>query len=99
LLIVRLAELVEAVIELRAAQQRAAQAAAARRAAGHLHAEGKRLTRRTETRTARRARLAAESFPVAPWAAPRPAGWHEPARSGPRASRGPASPRPRGPTR
>jgi hypothetical protein len=99
LLIVRLAEFVEAVIELRQAQQRAAQAAAARGAAEHLHVEGMRLTRRTETRTARRARLAAESFPVAPWAAPHAAGWHEPARSGSRASRGPTSPRPRGPTR
>jgi hypothetical protein len=99
LLIVRLAELVEAVIELREAQQRAAQAAAARRAAEHLHVVGKRFTRRTETHAARSARLAAESFPVPPWAAPRPAGWHDAARSGPRASRGPASPRPRGPTR
>jgi hypothetical protein len=99
LLIVRLAELVEAVIELRETQQRAAQAAAARRVAGHLHPEGKRLTRRTETRAARRARLTAESFPVAPWAAPRQPGWREPAQSGSRAARGPTPPRPRGPTR
>jgi hypothetical protein len=98
-LIVRLAGLVEAVIELREAQQRAAQAAAARRAAEHLRAEGRRLTRRTETPAARSARLVAESFPVPPWAAPRAPGWHEPARTGPRASRGPTSSRPRGPTR
>jgi hypothetical protein len=98
-LIIRLAALVEAVIELRAAQQRAAQAAAARRAAEHLHAAGRRLIRRTETRSARSARLIAESFPVPPWAAPRASGWHQPARTGPHASRGPGSPRPRGPTR
>jgi hypothetical protein len=99
LLIVRLAALVEAVIELCEAQQRAAQAAAARRAAEHLHAVGRRLSRRTETRAARSARLAAESFPTSPWAAPRASGWHEPARTGPHASRGPGAPRPRGPTR
>ncbi|MDX6390100.1 MAG: hypothetical protein QOJ73_1163 [Streptosporangiaceae bacterium] len=98
-LIVRLAELVEAVIELREAQQRAAQAAAARRAAEHLHVVGKRFTRRTDTRAARSARLAAESFPVPPWAAPCASGWHEPTRTSPHASRGPGSPRPRGPTR
>ncbi|HUY45049.1 MAG TPA: hypothetical protein VMV92_04910 [Streptosporangiaceae bacterium] len=97
LLIVRLAALVEAVIELREAQQRAAQAAAARRAAEHLHVVGKRFTRRTDTRAARSARLAAESFPTSPWAAPRASGWHEPA--SPRASRSPGPPRPRGPSR
>lgn len=42
-LIVQLAALAEAVIELRQAQQRAAQAAAARRAAEHLHAAGRRF--------------------------------------------------------
>ena len=98
-LIVQLAALAEAVIELRQAQQRAAQAAAARRAAEHLHAAGGRLTRRTEPRAARSARLAAESFPVSPWAAPRAPGWHEPTRTGHQSRRGPGPPRPRGPTR
>ena len=45
-LVTQLAALVEAVIELRQAQRHAAQAAAARRAAEHLHAERRRLTRR-----------------------------------------------------
>jgi hypothetical protein len=98
-LVTQLAALVEAVIELRQAQQHAAQAAAARRAAEHLHAERQRLTRRTESRAARSARLAAESFPVSPWAAARAPGAHQPAWTGPRASRGPSSSRPRGPTR
>ena len=98
-LVTQLAALVEAVIELRQAQQHAAQAAAARRAAEHLHAERTRLTRRTESREARSARLAAEDFPVSPWAAARAPGAHQPAWTGPRASRGPSSSRPRGPTR
>ncbi|MFI5066016.1 MAG: relaxase/mobilization nuclease domain-containing protein [Streptosporangiales bacterium] len=98
-LVTQLVALVEAVIELRQAQQRAAQAAAARRAAEHLHAERKRLTRRTESPAARSARVAAESFPVSPWAAARAPGAHQPAWAGPRASRGPSSSRPRGPTR
>jgi hypothetical protein len=98
-LIIRLAALVEAVIELRETQQRAAQAAAARRAAEHLDAAGRRRSRRTETRAAKSARLIAESFPVPPWTAPRASSWREPARTGPHASRGPGSPRPRGPTR
>jgi hypothetical protein len=95
-LIVRLAALVEAVIELRQAQRHAAQAAAARRAAEHLRAEGRRLGRRTESRAARSARLAAESFPAPPWAVPRASGWHPTA---PSSRRGPAPPRPRGPIR
>jgi hypothetical protein len=98
-LVTQLAALVEAVIELRQAQQHAAQAAAARRAAEHLHAERTRLTRRMETRAARSARLAAEDFPVSPWAAARAPGAYQPAWTGPRASRGPTPPRPRGPTR
>ena len=77
-LVTQLAALVDAVTELRQAQQHAAQAAAARRAAEHLHAERRRLTRRTESRAARSARLAAEDFPVSPWAAVR-----APARSSP----------------
>jgi hypothetical protein len=95
-LIVRLAALAEAVVELRQAQRHAAQAAAARRAAEHLHAEARSLSRRTEPRAGRSARLAAESFPVPPWAAPRAPGWHPTAPS-PRRRPGPS--RPRGPTR
>ena len=95
-LIVRLAALAEAVIELRQAQQHAAQAAAARRAAEHLRGEGRRLSRRTESRATRSARLAAESFPAPPWAAPHAPGWHPTA---PSSRRGPATSRPRGPTR
>ena len=94
-LIVRLVALAEAVIELRRAQQQlAAQAAsAARRAAEHLRGEGRRLSRRTESRATRSARLAAESFPAPPWAAPHAPGWHPTA---PSSRRGPASSRPRG---
>ena len=95
-LIVRLAALAEAVVELRQAQQLAAQAAAARRAAEHLHAEARSRSRRTGAPAARSARLAAESFPVPPWAAPRAPGWHPTAPS-PRRRPGPS--RPRGPTR
>jgi hypothetical protein len=98
-LVTQLAALVEAVVELRQAQQHAAQAAAARRAVEHLHAERQRLTRRTETRAARSARLAAEDFPVTPWAAARAPGAQQPARTGPRTSRRPTAPRPRGPAR
>jgi hypothetical protein len=95
-LIVRLAALAEAVIELRQAQQHAAQAAAARRAAEHLRGEGRRLGRRTEARATRSARLAAEGFPAPPWAAPCAPGWHPTA---PSPRRGPGPSRPRGPTR
>ena len=99
-LITQLAALAEAVIELRQAQQRAAQAAAARRAAEQLRIEGRRLTRRTESPAARSVRLAAADFPVAPWNAPRAARVYAPEHAtGPRSSRGPASARPRGPTR
>jgi hypothetical protein len=87
------------VTELRQAQRHAAQAAAARRAAEHLHAERRRLTRRTESRATRSARLADADFPVTPWAAMRANGAQQPAWTGPRASRGPTPPRPRGPTR
>ena len=61
-LVTQLAALVDAVTELRQAQRHAAQAAAARQAAQHLHAERRRLTRRTESGAARSARLAAEEF-------------------------------------
>jgi hypothetical protein len=98
-LVTQLAALVDAVTELRQAQRHAAQAAAARRAAEHLHAERRRLTRRTESRATRSTRLAAEDFPVTPWAAMRANGAQQPAWTGPRASRGPTSSRPRGPTR
>ncbi len=98
-LVTQLAALVEAVIELRQAQRHAAQAAAARRAAEHLHAERRRLNRRTESRATRSARLADADFPVTPWAAMRANGAQQPAWTGPRASRGPTPPRPRGPTR
>ena len=98
-LVTQLAALVDAVIELRQAQQRAAQAAAARRAVQHLHAERRRLTRRTESRAPRSARLAAEDFPVTPWAAARANGAQQPIWTGPRASRDPTASRPRGPTR
>jgi hypothetical protein len=98
-LVTQLAALVDAVTELRQAQRHTAQAAAARRAAEHLHAEGRRLTRRTESRATRSTRLAAEDFPVTPWAAMRANGAQQPAWTGPRASRDPTSSRPRGPTR
>ena len=104
-LVGQLAALVETVTELRRAQQHAAQAAAARRAAEYLHAEHRRLARKTEGRAERSARLMAESFPVAPWTAAartpaaRAPGGHQPAWTGPRASHGPTSSRPRGPTR
>jgi hypothetical protein len=98
-LVTQLAALVDAVTELRQAQRHAAQAAAARRAAEHLHAERRRLTRRTESRATRSARLADADFPVTPWAAMRANGAQQPAWTGPRASRGPTPPRPRGPTR
>jgi hypothetical protein len=98
-LVTQLAALVQAVIELRQAQRHAAQAAAARRAAEHLHAERRRLNRRTESRASRSARLADADFPVTPWAAMRANGDQQPGWTEPRASRGPASSRPRGPTR
>ena len=98
-LVTQLAALVDAVTELRQAQRHAAQAAAARRASEHLHAERRRLTRRTESRATRSARLAAEDFPAAPWARVRAPGAQQPGWTGPRASRGPTASRPRGPTR
>jgi len=98
-LVTQLAALVDAVTELRQAQRHAAQAAAARRAAEHLHVERRRLNRRTESRATRSARLADADFPVTPWAAMRANGAQQPAWTGPRASRGPTPPRPRGPTR
>jgi hypothetical protein len=99
-LILQLAALVETVIELRQAQRHAAQATAARCSAGHLRTLGRRLNRRHESPAARAARLAAEDFPVPPWAAPRASGWHEPAAStGPRPRHGTGPSRRRGPSR
>jgi hypothetical protein len=98
-LVAQIVALVETVTELRQAQRHAAQAAAARRAAQHLHVEHRRLARKTESRAARSARLMAESFPASPWAAARAPTGHQPAWTGPTASRGPTSSRPRGPTR
>ena len=98
-LILHLAVLVEAVIELRQVQQHAAQASAARCSAGHLRILGSRLNRRRESPAARVARLTAESFPVPPRAAPRVPGWHESAAStGPRPRHGAGPPRRRGPS-
>ena len=99
-LIVQLAALADAVIELRQAQRRAAQAAAARRAAEHLRAEGRRFSRRTESPAARSARLAAADFPVSLRTALRTSGVREAAAATtPPSRRSPGPPRSRGPTR
>jgi len=99
-LILQLAALVETVIELRQVQRHAAQATAARCSAGHLRTLSRRLNRRHESPAAKVARLTAESFPVAPRAAPRAPGWHEPlASTGPRRRHGTGPPRQRGPSR
>ena len=99
-LILQLAALVETVIELRQAQRHAAQATAARCSAGHLRTSGRHLNRQHESPAAKVARLTAESFPVAPWAAPRASGWHAPSAStGPRPRHGTGPPRRRGPSR
>ena len=99
-LILQLAALVEAVIELRQVQRHAAQATAARCSAGHLRTLGRRLNRRWESPAAKVARLTAESFPVPPRAAPCASVWHEPApNTGPRPRHGTGPPRQRGPSR
>jgi hypothetical protein len=77
-LIVRLAALVEAVIELREMQDHAAQASAARHAAEHLHAASRCSRQRPGPHAARPVRLAAQDFPHAPWAAPHAAAHHQP---------------------
>jgi hypothetical protein len=98
-LILQLAALVEAVTELRQAQQHTAQVVAARCSARHLHTIGRRLNRRCESPAARSARLIAESFPAAPGVAPRASARHEPAaRAAPHPRRGAGPPRQRGPT-
>ncbi|MGH3404043.1 MAG: relaxase/mobilization nuclease domain-containing protein [Streptosporangiaceae bacterium] len=105
MLIIRLAGLAAAIADLRDAQSLAAQAAAARSAAQHLHtaSAGSRqplLDRPAATRTA--AGAASLAFPFAPGTPPsglaktRTSGPGKPSR---RPSRGPALPRPRGPTR
>jgi hypothetical protein len=104
-LVTRLAALAEAVAQLRDVQQRAAQAASARRAAEHLRAAraayaiGPPISRPQARTPGERIRL---EFPAPPVplhldsavSAPR-----TPVQPGPRVSRRPASPRPRGPTR
>jgi hypothetical protein len=105
MLIIRLARLAAAVAELRDAQNHAAQAAAARTAAQHLHTAvaGRRQPpagRPAASRTA--AGVASLAFPFAPGTPP--SGLAKPRTNGPakphrRPSRGPAPPRPRGPTR
>ena len=104
-LVTRLAALAEAVAQLRYVQQRSVQAASARRAAERLRAA--RATYAAWTPKARApVRTPGErihlEFPVPPGPAPRGSavpGTRTPARPGPRASRSPSSPRPRGPTR
>jgi hypothetical protein len=100
-LITRLADLAEAVIELRSAQQHAAQAAAARRAAEHLHAaaRGRRppASARRGTRPTTPAERMRLDFPSPPrLTTPGPAA----PGVGPETRPRPPSPRrPRGPTR
>ena len=98
-LVTQLAALVEAVSELRQAQQHAAQAAPRAGPPSTCTPSAGRLNRRTESRATRSARLADADFPVTPWAAMRANGAQQPAWTGPRASRGPTPPRPPGPTR
>jgi hypothetical protein len=105
MLIIRLAGLAAAIAELRHAQNHAAQAAAALTAAQHLHTAcaGRRQPpagRPAASRTA--AGVASLAFPFAPGTLP--SGLAKPSTNGPakssqRPSRGPAPPRPRGPTR
>jgi hypothetical protein len=95
--IVRLAALVEAVIELRQLQQHAGQATAARHAAEHLHAARRCSYQRPAHHAARPSRLAAGDFPHAPGTAPRSTR-HQPVRTS-QQPRSPGPPRPRGPTR
>ena len=104
-LVTRLAALVEDIADLRAAQRHAAQAAAARHAAERLHAA--RATRPQPPRQRDTARtvghLVGQDFPIPISAVVAKAtgtpGARDPASASPRRSRGPASPRQRGPTR
>jgi hypothetical protein len=103
-LILRLAALIEAVAELRAAQRHAVQAAAARAAAAHLHdARCAYGVRPAPSPMRSRSSRTHPDFPfsihdVVARASQTTNADHEPARSS-WASRGPAPPRPRGPTR
>ena len=102
-LITRLAALVEAVAELRHAQQHAAQAAAARTAAQQLRAAAGPAAATSSAghpRARTAVQLADQSFPQPFRLVPRkpPPGQPRPGRS-PRPGRGPAPPRPRGPRR
>jgi hypothetical protein len=105
-LVTRLAALAEAIADLREAQRHAAQGAAARKAAERLYAErGARITRPPRQRgTARTVgHLVDQEFPFPIGAvlaeAAAPPGACGPTPANPRPSRGPGSPRPRGPTR
>ena len=97
-LITRLAALAEAVAELRDAQQHAAQAAAARTAAERLHVAAWSAPAAARVSTA--AQLARLSFPQPARLVPQPPapGQPSPGQGGPRPSRGPSPPRPRGPS-
>ena len=99
-LVVRLAALAEAIIELRQAQQRAAQADAARQAAERLHAAAGRTSEQfLNGRAPSPATTASVPFP-APRTPRRPAtaapGWSAARQAGPRRQRGPSPPRPPG---
>jgi len=99
----KLAALAEAVAELRESQRHAAQAAAARAAAEHLYAATRPAPAppsRSAPRASTAARLAALSFPPATPGRRLPApGQPGPDQGGPRPSRGPSPPPPRGPSR
>jgi hypothetical protein len=104
-LVTRLAALVEDIADLREAQRHAAQAAAARQAAERLHAAGAARTR--PPKQPGRARMATDpigrDFPFSIGAVVAKAsaspGDRGTTSASPRPSRGPGSPRPRGPTR
>jgi hypothetical protein len=103
-LILRLAALIEAVADMRAAQRHAAQATAARAAAAHLHAARCAYSVRPAPQQVRsRSTRAHPDFPfsirdVVAQASQNANAAQDATRSS-RASRGPVPPRPRGPTR
>jgi hypothetical protein len=106
-LLIRLAALAEAVVDLRHVQRHAAQAAAARTAAERLRAAAsphpappRREPTHTRPRTA--AQLAQLGFPMSPGLGPpemRGSGQPTPSQTRARPSPGPRQPRPRSPTR
>ena len=103
-LITKLAELAEAVAELRHAQQHAAQAAAARTAAEQLYAAARPAPPaqpRPAQHASTAAQLARQSFPhpARPATRPETPGQPDPAPGGPSPMPRPPPPRPRGPTR